>query len=106
MPIPVILSGGSGNRLWPLSRESYPKQFLNLIGANSLLQNIALRAHQITENAPIIICNQNHRFMAADHDMTEIRSWADAVGTAEDIARSGKLMLLEWLLRDLKQDVE
>lgn len=66
MLIPVILSGGSGNRLWPLSRESYPKQLLNLIGANSLLQDTALRALQITENSPIIICNQSHRFMVAD----------------------------------------
>jgi mannose-1-phosphate guanylyltransferase len=64
--IPVILSGGSGNRLWPLSRESYPKQLLNLIGANSLLQNTVLRALQITKNTPIIVCSQNHRFMIAD----------------------------------------
>jgi mannose-1-phosphate guanylyltransferase/mannose-6-phosphate isomerase len=50
--IPVILCGGSGTRLWPISRENFPKQFLNLVGENSLLQETALRAERIASAAP------------------------------------------------------
>ena len=63
--IPVILSGGAGSRLWPLSRESYPKQLLKLIGQNSLLQDTAIRAKNITPEKIIMICNEAHRFMIA-----------------------------------------
>ncbi len=67
MLIPVILSGGSGNRLWPLSRDIYPKQLLNLVGEKTLLQQTALRAAQLSQTtAPLIICNQAHRFMVAE----------------------------------------
>ena len=72
--LPVILSGGSGTRLWPLSRASFPKQYLNLIEGNkySLLQNTFLRLEGLfnLEN-PIIICNEEHRFIAAEQ-MREI----------------------------------
>lgn len=64
---PVILSGGSGSRLWPKSRANYPKQFLNLCGDNSLLQNTAKRlpaSNTIAE--PIIITNHRHRFLVAE----------------------------------------
>lgn len=63
--IPVILSGGSGSRLWPLSRESYPKQLLKLIGQNSLLQDTAVRARRVTSEKIIMICNEAHRFLIA-----------------------------------------
>ncbi|MGV6816308.1 MAG: mannose-1-phosphate guanylyltransferase/mannose-6-phosphate isomerase [Thiotrichales bacterium] len=63
--IPVILCGGSGTRLWPLSRDSYPKQFLKLIGDHSLFQNTVERVAPLTESAPIIITNEDHRFLAA-----------------------------------------
>lgn len=67
--IPVILSGGRGTRLWPLSRASFPKQYLNPIENNkySLLQNTFLRLDGLSnlEN-PIIICNEEHRFIAAE----------------------------------------
>lgn len=63
--IPVILSGGSGSRLWPLSRESYPKQLLKLIGQNSLLQDTAMRAKRITNEKIIMLCNEAHRFLIA-----------------------------------------
>ncbi|HUQ26123.1 MAG TPA: mannose-1-phosphate guanylyltransferase/mannose-6-phosphate isomerase [Burkholderiales bacterium] len=60
---PVILSGGSGTRLWPLSREAHPKPLLRLFGETSLLQQTALRA----ENpAPIVVCNEEHRFISAE----------------------------------------
>lgn len=67
--IPIILCGGSGTRLWPLSRESYPKQFLNLEENNnqSLLQNTCERILSIENiSDPILICNKEHRFIAAE----------------------------------------
>lgn len=67
MLYPVILSGGSGTRLWPLSREDYPKQFQKLTGDLSLLQHTALRVKDTARyHAPIIICNEAHRFIVAE----------------------------------------
>lgn len=67
MIVPVILSGGSGTRLWPLSREAYPKQFLPLVDQNTLLQNTALRIAGLADVAtPLVVCNQEHRFMVAE----------------------------------------
>lgn len=67
MIVPVILSGGSGTRLWPLSREAYPKQFLPLVDQNTLLQNTALRIAGLADvAAPLVVCNQEHRFMVAE----------------------------------------
>ena len=65
---PVILSGGSGTRLWPLSRAALPKQFLPLTGEQSLLQNTVARAMALPGNisAPLVICNQEHRFLVAE----------------------------------------
>jgi len=68
MIIPVILSGGSGSRLWPISREEYPKQFLNLHRDDqSLLQEAALRI-RLLNNAqpPLVVCNETHRFLVAE----------------------------------------
>ena len=65
--IPVILSGGSGTRLWPLSRKQYPKQYLSLVGDNTMLQETILRLDGLDNLAdPIIICNANHRFLVAE----------------------------------------
>ena len=64
--IPVILCGGSGSRLWPLSRESYPKQYLSLIkdSKSSLLQKTIKRINKVKNIIPpIIICNEEHRFI-------------------------------------------
>ncbi|HCB14100.1 MAG TPA: mannose-1-phosphate guanylyltransferase/mannose-6-phosphate isomerase [Gammaproteobacteria bacterium] len=67
MIIPVILSGGSGTRLWPLSRETYPKQFLPLVDQNTMLQNTALRVAGLPDiAAPLVVCNEEHRFMVAE----------------------------------------
>jgi mannose-1-phosphate guanylyltransferase/mannose-6-phosphate isomerase len=63
---PVILSGGSGTRLWPLSRELRPKQLLPLAGERTMLQETALRAHGARFAAPIVVCNQEHRFVIAE----------------------------------------
>ena len=65
MIVPVILSGGSGTRLWPLSRKIDPKQFINLINKTTLFQDTILRLPKgISE--PIIVCNEEHRFLAAE----------------------------------------
>ncbi len=67
MIVPVILSGGVGSRLWPLSREHLPKQLMPLLGGqHSLFQKTLMRLSSIDETAPpIIVCNESHRFMAA-----------------------------------------
>ena len=65
--VPCLLAGGSGTRLWPLSREAYPKQFLKLLDDHSLLQTTALRAKAIPHAvAPIVICGEGHRFIVAE----------------------------------------
>ncbi|HCZ48060.1 MAG TPA: mannose-1-phosphate guanylyltransferase/mannose-6-phosphate isomerase, partial [Gammaproteobacteria bacterium] len=67
MIIPVILSGGAGTRLWPLSRELYPKQFLPLVAERSLLQETALRLRGLPQaQAPLVVCNEEHRFLVAE----------------------------------------
>ncbi len=65
--VPVILCGGVGNRLWPLSRQSLPKQFLPLVTARTLLQETALRAREVSGSAmAIVVCNEAHRFLVKD----------------------------------------
>jgi mannose-1-phosphate guanylyltransferase/mannose-6-phosphate isomerase len=64
--IPVILSGGSGTRLWPLSREAYPKQFLPLAGNDTMLQATWRRVEAIASKPPIVVANEQHRFMVAE----------------------------------------
>lgn len=64
---PVVLSGGAGTRLWPMSRRDYPKQFLPLAGENTMLQDTALRAGGSARfGAPMVVCNEEHRFMVAE----------------------------------------
>lgn len=63
---PVILAGGSGTRLWPLSRTDYPKQFLALSGSQSLLQQTVSRFSGITDVEPLLVCSENHRFLAGE----------------------------------------
>lgn len=63
---PVIMSGGSGSRLWPLSRKKHPKQFLSLVGDNTMLQDTVLRLDGLNCNDPMIICNEGHRFIVAE----------------------------------------
>ena len=74
--IPVILSGGTGSRLWPLSRECFPKQYLQLDDDSeySLLQNTFLRLKKLDNlDDPIIVCNEEHRFIVAEQ-MREINT--------------------------------
>src|SRR5688572_25618965 len=64
---PVILSGGSGSRLWPLSRQNQPKQFLALMGDRSLFQETVLRASRLPGmQPPVTVCSEDHRFMVGE----------------------------------------
>ncbi len=105
--LPVILSGGSGTRLWPLSREAYPKQFLPLVGKNTMLQATWLRVADVAAQAPIVVANESHRFVAAEQlqqagtDPTAIllepvgRNTAPAIGAAAlEARRNGEDPLL------------
>lgn len=102
--IPVILAGGAGVRLWPLSREHHPKQFLALLDELTLLQGTARRLACIDgTNSPIVVCNERHRFMVAEQlrsiDVAPAaillepmaRNTAPAIAAAalEAVARSG-----------------
>ena len=64
--IPVIMAGGSGTRLWPLSRTAFPKQFLSLGYDETMLQQTVSRLEGLNTSAPIIITNENHRFLVAE----------------------------------------
>jgi mannose-1-phosphate guanylyltransferase/mannose-6-phosphate isomerase len=66
MLVPVILSGGAGTRLWPLSRELYPKQLLPLIGPRTMLQDTVQRLAGLQSAAPVVVCNEEHRFLVAE----------------------------------------
>ena len=63
---PVILSGGAGTRLWPLSRKLYPKQLLPLVGGGTMIQDTVRRVSGPEFASPIVICNQDHRFLVAE----------------------------------------
>ncbi|MBB1318440.1 mannose-1-phosphate guanylyltransferase/mannose-6-phosphate isomerase [Shewanella sp. SR43-4] len=63
---PIIMAGGSGTRLWPLSRGNYPKQFLTLSGEQTMLQNTITRLKGLEHTPAMLICNEEHRFIAAE----------------------------------------
>ncbi len=63
---PVIMAGGSGTRLWPLSRGLFPKQFLTLQDTHTMLQNTILRLEDIDCTHPLVISNESHRFLVAE----------------------------------------
>src|SRR5262245_27690810 len=101
MLTPVILSGGSGTRLWPLSRELYPKQLLPLVTDRTMLQETVARLDGLKVTPPIVVCNEAHRFMVAEqlrrieHPAQTIilepvgRNTAPAVALAALAARAG-----------------
>ena len=78
MITPVILSGGVGSRLWPVSREGRPKQFLPLGGAHSMLQQTQLRLAGLQTAPPLVVCNEAHRFLVAEQ-LREIEAHPGAI---------------------------
>jgi mannose-1-phosphate guanylyltransferase/mannose-6-phosphate isomerase len=83
---PVVLSGGSGTRLWPLSRAALPKQLLRLRGERTMIQDTVLRAQLPGASAPVLICNDSHRFLVAEQ-MQEIGVKPSAI-VLEPVARN------------------
>lgn len=79
MIVPVILAGGSGTRLWPLSRELYPKQLIDIYDENTMLQNTVSRLEGIYDLcSPVVVCNEAHRFMTAEQ-LRKIEIQAQAI---------------------------
>ncbi len=79
MLIPVVLSGGSGTRLWPLSRELYPKQLLSLVGRGTMLQETLARLTGVPGvQAPVVVCNESHRFLVAEQ-LRQVKTPASAI---------------------------
>ncbi|WP_461602291.1 mannose-1-phosphate guanylyltransferase/mannose-6-phosphate isomerase [Aeromonas rivipollensis] len=76
--IPIIMAGGSGTRLWPLSREHYPKQFLTLDGELTMLQATVNRLNKLVCAQPLVICNEEHRFLVAEQ-LREIEKLANNI---------------------------
>ena len=70
--VPVILAGGVGSRLWPVSRTYFPKQFHKLLDERSFLQNTVLRAAKVTAAAPVLVCNEEHRFLVAEQELQNL----------------------------------
>ncbi|PCJ22082.1 MAG: mannose-1-phosphate guanylyltransferase/mannose-6-phosphate isomerase [Gammaproteobacteria bacterium] len=66
MILPVVMAGGVGSRLWPLSRQHFPKQFLSIASSNTMMQDTLLRLGNIEHTAPLFICNEDHRFIVAE----------------------------------------
>lgn len=66
MILPIIMAGGTGSRLWPLSRELFPKQFQKLYGQTTMLQATVLRLQGLECLPPLVICNEEHRFIVAE----------------------------------------
>lgn len=66
MITPIIMAGGSGTRLWPLSRSGYPKQFLPLVDDQTMFQQTVTRLNGLSHNPCVFICNEEHRFLAAE----------------------------------------
>lgn len=75
MILPVILAGGSGSRLWPMSHERHPKQFLCLHNRHSMLQETLRRLDGLEVSAPVVICNQSHRVIA-DQQLLQMGIWS------------------------------
>lgn len=79
MIVPVVLSGGSGSRLWPLSRELYPKQMLPLVDESTMLQNTVKRLEGLEDiAAPFVVCNEHHRFLV-EEQLADIKHKASAI---------------------------
>ena len=104
---PVVLSGGSGTRLWPLSRAAYPKQLMPLVGERSLMQETIQRVGDAKQfAAPVLICNEEHRFLVAEQlralgRKAEVivlepvaRNTAPAVAVAAIMAKPNSLLLI------------
>lgn len=105
MLIPLILSGGSGTRLWPVSRRNLPKQFLSLSGDGTLFQQTVARTQKLPDvAAPIIVASEDHRFLAADQLLEA--GVSDATLLLEPAARNTAPAIALGALQALERDPE
>ncbi len=86
MLLPIIMAGGSGTRLWPLSRQLYPKQFHALIGDKSMLHATVARLEGLGTQTPLVICNEEQRFLAAEQ--MRLTGHGDAAIILEPVGRN------------------
>ena len=102
MIVPVILAGGSGTRLWPLSRDMYPKQLIKIINEKTMLQETLIRLSGLEDMGnPMVICNDNHRFIVAEQ-LREIEITAESI-LLEPVGRNTAPALAVAALRMLSQ---
>ena len=99
---PIILSGGTGSRLWPLSRPLYPKQFLRLHSDKTLFQETVLRLDGMDLLSPTIICNEEHRFIVAENMRTIDREYTDII--LEPVGRNTAPAIATAAIMAIKQD--
>jgi mannose-1-phosphate guanylyltransferase / mannose-6-phosphate isomerase len=105
MLIPLILSGGSGTRLWPVSRKNLPKQFLELAGKGTLFQQTIARTRQLPGvAAPIVVASEDHRFLAADQLLEA--GIEDATIVLEPLARNTAPAIALGALQALQRDAD
>ncbi|HEV2679352.1 MAG TPA: mannose-1-phosphate guanylyltransferase/mannose-6-phosphate isomerase [Rhodanobacter sp.] len=105
MLIPLILSGGSGTRLWPVSRKNLPKQFLALAGKGTLFQQTIARTRQLPGvAAPIVVASEDHRFLAADQLLEA--GIKDATIVLEPLARNTAPAIALGALQALQRDAD
>jgi mannose-1-phosphate guanylyltransferase/mannose-6-phosphate isomerase len=105
MLIPLILSGGSGTRLWPVSRRNLPKQFLNISGAGTLFEQTVIRTQKLPDiTAPIVVASDDHRFLAAEQLLEAGVKGATIV--LEPVARNTAPAIALGALKALEQDPE
>ncbi len=105
MIIPLILSGGSGTRLWPISRKNLPKQFLSLAGSETLFQQTVQRALRLQDvAAPIVVASDGHRFLAAEQ-LKELNI-QDADILLEPVARNTAPAIAVGALRAMARNVD
>ncbi|WP_043953060.1 mannose-1-phosphate guanylyltransferase/mannose-6-phosphate isomerase [Kosakonia radicincitans] len=105
--MPVIMAGGSGSRLWPLSREMYPKQFLEVEGNMTMLQHTVQRLKELQTYSPVVICNNEHRFLVAEQLRT-INKLADNI-ILEPVGRNTApaiALAAFTILKNIDKDVE
>jgi mannose-1-phosphate guanylyltransferase/mannose-6-phosphate isomerase len=103
MLIPLILSGGSGTRLWPVSRKNLPKQFLSLTGEGTLFQQTVSRTRKLPQVAsPIVVASEDHRFLAAEQ-LLEL-GIEDATIVLEPVARNTAPAIALGAMQALERD--